>query len=1398
MNKINVAWEWRSLSPVFTRQRERDFSEWILCDDAWSRSLKLHSHCRLKTELRPRSRQFMVLGWVLGAISLLLCAASLTAAPTGVESELGHWVFTSGRGDTMPDSSSGGGNAGTIKGPRWARNGGRSVLDFDGKSGVVDCGDSKVLNPSKSITVEAWIFPRGTGQGDYGRIVDRNTYSLMMHLGYGWGLAFSVQDEAGKAHSSAWGSVLPPRHWYHIVGTFDGHVQKLFVNGVEGDVTATWSGRLRASTNRLLIGNVGGGNAYAGTGGRTFDGFIDEVAVLNRALTEAEIKARYRQGRQLRPDETKSASIDPHTVFHDAFAAPKVVLQRWQFTKKSGTCLLSVVKPSRVVDSYAAYVDFRERGSWTFLSRDVLTLEAGAQYTLSAQVRRRLGYTTTKLLVRASDSATADPIAEVPITRRQNEPHELSIIFVAKATGPVRVGFEGSGYAEVWIEEVTLRRNVPPLSPYRTGLLLTPNSPMAQARFRTGAFFEAEDALATPDTVSSEDQDGDGKWAVCRLDPEHNPWLFSDNTVIKSDSAAEEEDGTCPPLKLTATNLLPGLYQVHLSDTQRDAAISLDGRTWRRVKGGAGENGLGLIRIEKEFSVWVAHRFQTLGNPGPVYVDYLRFMPVYDTEAAPEKPAEFAKSEQPPPVSTISMRLWSTSGSSRRREWVTAGIPFARGKFRPQDGIQVAGVNNLTTRPLVLWSDGSVKWLRLQFQADFEESGKELTVRFGRDVPPAGLTPLPSPASTRHTFRCGEAEITIKDGVWDQITLGGKPLVSRPPAMRFRTAGGWHLEQLRVESIRMTGDNARPGVSINGHLLTADGTPAPIAFQAVLTETAPQTLGLRFSVLNESDVRYEPEKGCSPALPLTELALVLDGIHIAPTVVQWPAAAVPFDGTTQTLLQTGAGSCVAEFQGTWSVRANDAIIASGEQTEGWLDLRDANAGLTVGVHEFVERCPRSITVRKSDAGMAIDIGLWPGGRKQPFRFAQGSRLTVEVALAPHDGTLTAPDRQARLASVLDPLCATLSPAYYCQTGVFGPVTEKLDSRFEGYSASATQTLKTLRARHMKYGMEDWGDYFDPCGYVRTDTKLWVNMEWNYMAALVVEFVRTGDPEFWRAAQQAARHFADADIIHFSSTSAWLGGSYVHTGDTREGHQVDPPNFAHAGWPEGMLWVYYMAGDERLRDASIGLADYVVRNMPPDGPYQSQPPFSMWNLARQSGNPILTLASVYELTRDPVHLQTLNRLVDFALRVQDPKLGCWSVPSYEQPAYHRPTQYWAAMLLRGLHLYWQMTGDERVVSAFQRLGNFYLEQHPPETRRDLKPGSYYRTHFTYVTEACAFASLFAEKPTPLLEKGLTPLSKKFPAATPQTLSARGAPGALIGACRLAGAWSEAESETHRQH
>lgn len=1083
-----------------------------------------------------------------------------------------------------------------------------------------------------------------------------------------------------------------------------------------------------------------------------------------------------------------TADDDPHALVAETFPDGRAALERWEFTAEGPASLVMETRAREDGrETHGVYVDFRERASWRFMSREAFALEGGAQYTVSARVRCNLGYGGFSLV-----AETADPqpvtLATAPIIKRANESHVLTAVFRAPEGDAVaRVGIVARGYSEIRIEEVHLRRNVPPLSAYITGLLL-PSPPLSRARFRTGAFLPAEDIVAAGEPVTPDDRDGDDLWAVCAVDPDNNPWLFAENTVIKSDSRSAEEGGTLPPLRLTARGLLPGPYQGFLSDPMRDAAVSLDGETWRRVKGGEGEIELGLLHVADTLSVWVAHHFLTEANPGPIYVDYLRLMPVYDPEGGLEQPTQPAPTPERPEVAQTTLRLCNSSGIARGDQWVTTGLPFAQGAFLPGDGIDVDGVSDLLARPLVLWPDGSVKWLRVELRATVPGEGEAvLPVRYGPQV----STPPPAPSPLHetdggHVLRAGRLEAHVREGVWDRLVLGGREIISEPPSVLMGTASGLRLSKLLVEAVGVEHEGARPCLVITGRLGADDGTPGPARFSARLCERAPETLAVAFAVVNESDERYQPELGCSPAVPLTELALVIGGVQIAPEAVVWPFGALPFAGAEQTLLQIGAGSCVEDFVGEWTLTEGEAVPARGERTEGWVDLRGSGAGLAIGVREFVEKQPGALSVRRGEGGTEVHIGLWPRQAGGTLRYAQGTQLVVEFALVAHDGQLADGERASRLAAVMHPVRAVLPAEHYCATGVFGPLTTRREERFEGYFRSAEATFEDLRTRRRAYGIEDWGDFFGPNGYVRGTGKLWTNMEWEFIAYLVHQFASTGDCEYLVVADEAARHFASIDVAHYSSNPSWRGGSYVHTGDLREGHQVDPPDFAHAGWTQGLLWVYYLCGDEFLPAAAVGIADYVVRNMPPQGPYRSQPPFSMWNCSRQAGNPILTLASVYELSQDPEHLAALHRLVDFALRVQDPKLGCWSAPFYEEPVHHRPSPDYSGLLFRGLYTYRQLTGDERVARAFNRLEDFLLQRHPDETRRYLRPGSSYRRGLTNIGVPCALAAVFSDEPSAPVELGVAELVREFPAGAGRVVGGvRGVPGVFGSAALLLG-------------
>jgi len=106
---------------------------------------------------------------------------------------------------------------------------------------------------------------------------------------------------------------LTAGNWYHIVGVYDSTNTKLkiFVNGIKTEVTASGS-----ATDTNDIFSIGA----EGSNGQYFDGLIDDVAIFNRALTDAEIQEIYQGGADIRitTDSAGTNLVDHEIVTWDS------------------------------------------------------------------------------------------------------------------------------------------------------------------------------------------------------------------------------------------------------------------------------------------------------------------------------------------------------------------------------------------------------------------------------------------------------------------------------------------------------------------------------------------------------------------------------------------------------------------------------------------------------------------------------------------------------------------------------------------------------------------------------------------------------------------------------------------------------------------------------------------------------------------------------------------------------------------------------------------------------------------------------------------------------------------------------------------------------------------------
>ena len=197
---------------------------------------------------------------------------------------------------------------GTIDGASLVVDGGRfpgkSTLDFDGQNDLVNVDDVHMLEGNTEFTIEAWIYKKGAGPvawkeyGIFHKWVGGGTSYFFEILSITGApdlrLCGFVYGESGGDMRcySAIGSILPDT-WYQVAMVFKGDSYvKFYINGEEaGSDTTDPIAKVRTSDTSVNIGAGADGGSYY------FLGYIDELAVYERALTQQELKDHYRGGR---------------------------------------------------------------------------------------------------------------------------------------------------------------------------------------------------------------------------------------------------------------------------------------------------------------------------------------------------------------------------------------------------------------------------------------------------------------------------------------------------------------------------------------------------------------------------------------------------------------------------------------------------------------------------------------------------------------------------------------------------------------------------------------------------------------------------------------------------------------------------------------------------------------------------------------------------------------------------------------------------------------------------------------------------------------------------------------------------------------------------------------------
>ena len=222
-----------------------------------------------------------------GGTRTLTSSTPITVSTSGGAnaSLVAAYGFDEGTGSSVTDLS-GKGNVGTLAGTTWSSTGrfGKS-LSFNGSSSRVTIKDSPSLDVSGAMTLAAWVYPTVAMTGNQVVIVKERPGSNAYHLHASGATSGRVLTGIFTTTPNQLWSAAPiaANRWTHLAATYDGAMQRLFVNGVQVASRAQ-RGAIATSGNPLRIG-------ADGVRGEYFRGRIDEVRIYNRALSSTEIQA---------------------------------------------------------------------------------------------------------------------------------------------------------------------------------------------------------------------------------------------------------------------------------------------------------------------------------------------------------------------------------------------------------------------------------------------------------------------------------------------------------------------------------------------------------------------------------------------------------------------------------------------------------------------------------------------------------------------------------------------------------------------------------------------------------------------------------------------------------------------------------------------------------------------------------------------------------------------------------------------------------------------------------------------------------------------------------------------------------------------------------------------------
>ncbi|MBU4132551.1 MAG: hypothetical protein KKF12_17180, partial [Proteobacteria bacterium] len=268
------------------------------------------------------------------------------------------------------------------------------------------------------------------------------------------------------------------------------------------------------------------------------------------------------------------------------------------------------------------------------------------------------------------------------------------------------------------------------------------------------------------------------------------------------------------------------------------------------------------------------------------------------------------------------------------------------------------------------------------------------------------------------------------------------------------------------------------------------------------------------------------------------------------------------------------------------------------------------------LENFWQNFPKSMSIKKN----RLCLGLFPEAYSSLFELQAGEQKTHSF----YWGVQRGPDQYHPVNWAVDPLIPILPGQHYFDVLTRPkpvPIEIPARSKESGIYQKLVDALVDgpdsfweKNKRVDEYGWRNFGDIFadhESVFNTKQDFISHYNNQYDLVKGSIFQFMRSGSPQWLKMAKQMANHVADIDIYHTQKDKTQFNqGMFWHTDHHLDAstsshrtisiaHKSQKPQKSFGGGPApdhnyatGFLYLYWMTGDFRYKDAVLELAENI--------------------------------------------------------------------------------------------------------------------------------------------------------------------------------------------------------------